>query len=67
MYNVADDAPVTVAEILWLNGLEPSPDGLGRERGDAFFGAVRTERIRRELGYRPVFPTVYAARDAGAL
>jgi hypothetical protein len=34
---------------------------------DPWFGIVSTERIRAELGFRPVYPTVYAARDAGAL
>jgi nucleoside-diphosphate-sugar epimerase len=66
-FNVADDAPVTAAEVLWLNGLEPAADGLSRTPGDPFLATVRTERIRRELGWRPVFPTVYTARDAGAM
>jgi hypothetical protein len=30
-------------------------------------GIMSTERIRRELGYRPLFPTAWSARDAGVL
>jgi len=32
-----------------------------------WFGIMSTERIRRDLGFRPHYPTVWSARDAGAL
>lgn len=67
VYNIADDAPVTAVELHQLNGVE-LPTGMAeRTDPDPWFGIMSTERIRRELGYRPLFPTVWAARDAGVL
>ena len=34
---------------------------------DPWHGVVSTVRIRDELGFRPLYPSVWAARDAGAL
>jgi hypothetical protein len=34
---------------------------------DPWEGIVDTERARRELGFRPIHPSVYAAAAAGAL
>ncbi|MGW0285634.1 NAD-dependent epimerase/dehydratase family protein [Streptomyces sp. NPDC003236] len=64
IYNIADDAPVTVLEIHQLLGVEPPADG---PDPDPWYGLASTDRIRRELGYRPRFPTLWSARDAGAL
>ncbi|MET8562053.1 NAD(P)-dependent oxidoreductase [Streptomyces flaveolus] len=64
VYNIADDAPVTALEIHQLLGEEPPADG---PDPDPWYGIASTDRIRRELGYRPYFPTLWAARDAGAL
>ncbi|MGW2710816.1 NAD-dependent epimerase/dehydratase family protein [Streptomyces sp. NPDC001356] len=64
VYNIADDAPVTVLEIHQLLGAEPPADG---PDSDPWYGIASTDRVRRELGYRPHFPTLWAARDAGAL
>ncbi|QJS12071.1 NAD(P)-dependent oxidoreductase [Streptomyces argyrophyllae] len=64
VYNIADDAPVTVLEIHQLLGAEPPADG---PDPDPWYGIASTDRVRRELGYRPHFPTLWAARDAGAL
>ncbi|KUN33780.1 NAD-dependent epimerase/dehydratase family protein [Streptomyces longwoodensis] len=67
VYNIADDAPVTTVELYRLNGAEVPAEVSARTDPDPFFGVLSTERIRRELGYRPVHPSVWAARDAGAL
>lgn len=67
IYNIADDAPVTAVELHQLNGAEIPEELYTRSDPDPWFGITSTDRIRRELGYRPVFPSVYAARDAGAL
>jgi dihydroflavonol-4-reductase len=67
VYNVADDAPVSAAELHWLNGV-PVPGGSAdRTVEHPWEGVVSTVRIRDELGYRPLFPSVWTARDAGAL
>ena len=60
-----DESPVTAVALHALNGV-PFPD---RPAGDAdlWHGVVDTTRIRRELGFRPWYPSVWSARDAGAL
>jgi nucleoside-diphosphate-sugar epimerase len=67
IYNVADDAPVTALELLRLAGEPVAPDAATRPLDDPWDGIVDTTRIRRDLGFRPIHPTVYTAADAGAL
>ncbi|MGW1782911.1 NAD-dependent epimerase/dehydratase family protein [Streptomyces sp. NPDC002143] len=67
LYNIADDAPVTALELHLLNGVEVPADLHTRTDPDPWFGVMSTERIRRDLGFRPIYPSVWAARDAGAL
>ncbi|WP_329344362.1 NAD(P)-dependent oxidoreductase [Streptomyces sp. NBC_00663] len=67
VYNIADDAPVTAVELHQLNGVEIPAELYTRTDPDPWYIITSTDRIRRELGYRPLFPSVYAARDAGAL
>ncbi|MEU2376331.1 NAD-dependent epimerase/dehydratase family protein [Streptomyces misionensis] len=67
IYNIADDAPVTTIELYQLNGVEV-PAGLHELTDpDPWLGIVSNRRIRRELGFRPIYPSVWTARDAGAL
>jgi nucleoside-diphosphate-sugar epimerase len=66
-YNAADDAPVSAVELHALNR-EPVPAGAAdRPLDDPWAGIVDTTRIRAELGFRPIYPSVWTARDAGAL
>lgn len=67
VYNIADDAPVTAAELHWLNGVPLPEAAAGRPLDDPWEGVVSTVRVRDELGYRPLYPSVWTARDAGAL
>ncbi|MGW1163905.1 NAD-dependent epimerase/dehydratase family protein [Streptomyces sp. NPDC001153] len=67
VYNIADDAPVTAVELHQLNGVEPPADLHTRTDPDPWLGIMSTQRIRRDLGFRPLHPSVWAARDAGAL
>jgi nucleoside-diphosphate-sugar epimerase len=67
VYNIADDAPVTAVELHLLNGVELPADMHTRTDPDPWFGIMSTERVRRELGYRPLYPTVWSAREAGVL
>jgi nucleoside-diphosphate-sugar epimerase len=64
VFNLADDAALTAWELCGLAG-RPAPVGNGPV--DPWEGVVDTGRIRDELGFRPVYPTVYAAHAAGAL
>ncbi|MGW3816690.1 epimerase [Streptomyces sp. NPDC005046] len=34
---------------------------------DPWSDIVSTDRIRHDLGFRPVYPSLWTARDAGAL
>jgi dihydroflavonol-4-reductase len=67
VYNIADDAPVTAVDLHRLNGLAIPPALYERTDPDPWAGVVSTARIRRELGFRPLYPSVWTARDAGAL
>jgi nucleoside-diphosphate-sugar epimerase len=66
-YNVADDAPVPAADLLQLNGEAVSEDAATQQLADPWEGIVDTARIREELGFRPLYPSLDAARSAGAL
>jgi nucleoside-diphosphate-sugar epimerase len=66
-FNVADDAPVTALELHQLNGERPAADAAHRALDDPWEGIVDTAKIREQLGFRPIYPSVYAAKDAGAL
>ncbi|WP_405644087.1 NAD-dependent epimerase/dehydratase family protein [Streptomyces sp. NBC_00019] len=67
IYNISDDAPVTALELHELNGVEAPAELHDRTDPDPWLGITSTERIRRELGFRPLYPSVWSARDAGAL
>ncbi|GAA4713632.1 NAD-dependent epimerase/dehydratase family protein [Phytohabitans rumicis] len=67
IFNVADDVPVTALELLRANREEPDEGAAERALDDPWAGIVDTSRIRTELGYRPLFPTLHAAHAAGAL
>ena len=66
-YNIADDAPVSAVELHQLNGAAVPAELADRTDPDPWHGVVSTVRIRDELGFRPLYPSVWAARDAGAL
>lgn len=67
IFNVGDDAPVTAYEILRLNNLTPDEDAGDRPLHDPWQDIIDSAKIRRVLGFRPIYPSVYAAMDAGAL
>jgi len=66
VYNIADDAPITLLELTRLaREQEPSPDRF-TVPFDPWEGLMDTRRAREELGFRPIYPSCYAAADAGA-
>lgn len=65
IYNVADDAPISAAELARLHNSELSPEAPLQEY-HPWDMVVDTTRIRDELHFRPIFPSFYSARDAGA-
>jgi len=67
IHNIADDSPVTAVDLHQLNGVDIPPALYERTDPDPWLGIVSTARIRRELGFRPLYPSVWTAQDAGAL
>jgi nucleoside-diphosphate-sugar epimerase len=67
IFNAADDAPVTALELLELSREQPAQHAEERVLHDLWEGIVDTTTIPERLGFRPIYPTVYTAREAGAL
>ncbi|MEU6394887.1 NAD(P)-dependent oxidoreductase [Streptomyces sp. NPDC046939] len=67
VYNIADDAPLTTVDVYALNGLPVPPALYEQVDPDPWRAVLSTSRIRRELGYRPFYPSVWVAQDMGAL
>ncbi|NUP51813.1 MAG: NAD(P)-dependent oxidoreductase [Catenulispora sp.] len=67
VFNIADDSAVTLAEIYGYMGRELTPEMNARAVTDPWFGMVDNAKARRVLGYRPLFPTMRQALDAGAM
>ncbi|MEW9702506.1 NAD-dependent epimerase/dehydratase family protein [Paenibacillus sp. SI8] len=68
IYNVADDAPISVAELFQHHGFTGQESAeIEQQAFNPWDMIVDTTRIRAELNYRPIFPSFYTARDAGAL
>ncbi|WP_028547811.1 NAD-dependent epimerase/dehydratase family protein [Paenibacillus sp. UNC451MF] len=67
IYNVADNEPVTAAEI--MNRLnEPIPENADRRPIDAsWLQIVDTHKIQEQLGFKPTYPTLRHAASAGVL
>jgi nucleoside-diphosphate-sugar epimerase len=65
VYNIADDAPITLLELARLARQEdPSPERFALPF-DPWEGLMDTRRAREDLGFRPLYPSPYSALDAG--
>ncbi|HYV49438.1 MAG TPA: NAD(P)-dependent oxidoreductase [Myxococcaceae bacterium] len=67
IFNIADDAPVTAHELCALNHESLPPEAATRPLDDPWEGIMDTSLARELLGFRPIYPTVYEAQDAGTL
>lgn len=67
IFNVGDDAPISAYEIRRLNNIMPDPDAGERVLDDPWKDIIDSSKIRRVLGFRLIYPSVYSAIDAGAL
>ncbi len=67
IYNVADDVPISVAEIRQLNGSAEAQETADGPLEDPWEGIVDTTRIKTELGFQPIYPSVRAAQTAKVL
>jgi nucleoside-diphosphate-sugar epimerase len=67
IYNVGDDAPISIAELRRLHDLPEEANDEDTPFKNPWEIIADTLRIRDELGFRPIYPSFYTARDAGAL
>lgn len=67
LYNVADDEPVPISEIRQLNGLTDVDEENNLVPDDPWEGIVDTTRIKIELGFRPIYPSLSTAIAKNAL
>jgi nucleoside-diphosphate-sugar epimerase len=65
VYNVADEAPITLLELMQLARVPEPPPERFAVPFDPWEGLMDTRRARDELGFRPLYPSCYSARDAG--
>lgn len=66
IYNVVDEEAPDLAALFASIG-EPPPDGSNAERARIFDTLLDGRRIREDLGFKPVFPRLADAVEAGAL
>jgi dihydroflavonol-4-reductase len=68
IYNVADDNPISVGELVQLSG---KPEQVSTDGGWPSFNQwdmiLDTTRIKNELNFQPKYPSIYIARDRDAL
>jgi nucleoside-diphosphate-sugar epimerase len=68
IYNVADDEPIAIGELYKLEGeLEPTIPEEGWTVSNPWESLMDTERIKKELNFKPKYPSFYIAKDLGAL
>ena len=67
IYNVADNEPVAVGEIMRLYGENIAEEALIRPLIPAWHQLVDTGKIRNELGFHPIYPALRDAVSAGRL
>ena len=67
IYNVADDTPIPISEIRAMNGLTETNIPADVEVADPWEGIVDTTKIRNELVFRPIYPSVYTAEEMKVL
>ena len=67
LYNVADDEPVPISEIRRLNGAIDPNETNNIMLDDPWEGIVDTSRIKNELGFHPVYPSLSIAIARNAL
>ena len=67
IYNIADDAPITAQELVQHIPHPELPKANVSLPYDPWEMIVDTSRARKELGFRPIYPSFYSAMDAGVL
>ncbi|MHB8209610.1 NAD-dependent epimerase/dehydratase family protein [Mucilaginibacter sp.] len=68
IFNIADDAPITLYELADSVGL--AADAFDPAEGpltDPFEGIIDVSKLRKKTGFRPLVPSYYVARDLDIL
>jgi nucleoside-diphosphate-sugar epimerase len=66
-FNAVDDAPVTAFDLYRLAGVPMPAEAADRQDPHPWSGMADNLPLREVLGWRPIYPSVWTARDAGAL
>ncbi|MFC0396365.1 hypothetical protein [Paenibacillus mendelii] len=67
IFNVADDEPVTAAEIMKIYNEPITEDFESRPIDPSWLQLLDTQKIREQLGFKPIYPALRNVVDAGAL
>jgi len=67
IYNLADDSPAPISEVRRMYGADAGEFPAGSKVEDPWEGIVDTSRIKTELGFRPIYPSLRAAQESNAL
>ena len=67
IYNVADDFPIPISELRKRDSQAASEVSEAAVVSDPWEGIVDTAKIKDELGFRPLYPSLYEADRRGAL
>lgn len=68
IFNVADDAPISLYEL--ADSVGKVAETFEAEQGplnDPFEGVLDSSKLRRQTGFRPLVPSYYVARDMDLL
>ncbi|WP_202971680.1 hypothetical protein [Loigolactobacillus backii] len=70
IFNVVDEEPLTVVDLLKLVGAQPQPtselSSAALETGE-YEMALDNTKIKNKLGFKPIFPNFYTAQNADRL
>ncbi len=67
IYNVADDEPTPIREIMHLYGEPIAEDALSRQLNPAWRQIIDTRKIHGQLGFHALYPALQNAVSAGTL
>lgn len=67
IYNLADDSPVPISQVRRMFGADAAEFPAGPEVDDPWEGIVDTSRIKAEMGFRPIYPSLRVAQESNAL
>jgi nucleoside-diphosphate-sugar epimerase len=65
VYNIADDAPISLLELMRLGRIPEPPRERASLAFDPWEGLLDTRRAHQDLGFRPIYPSCYSAFEAG--